>query len=338
MISVAVLGVSHWHLNLYLDPLRRIDDVRIVGVSDPRPEIARGIGQDLQCPWSTSSEEICHRSRPDFVFALGRHADMAETARFLIEEKIPFAMEKPCGLNLGEVRELDRLARVQGAFAAIPFVWRNSELLHHLRARIDDSAIDYLSLRWIAGPPSRYIRSGCDWMLDPAQSGGGCTINLSVHLIDLVRVIFGSSVELTAAVLSNRAYGLPIEDHSMLALRQGSRTALIETGYLYPAGHSTFDMRFSIKAKDSYAIATGPQTIEFSGPGERREIVKAWTTNVPHYPVFVADVLDRFKRGKWPLASMVEMAAALEIVDAAYQSSYPVPPPSLIPDRQESPT
>ena len=41
------------------------------------------------------------KERPDFVFALGKHCDMAGTAQFLLEEGISFAMEKPMGLNAG---------------------------------------------------------------------------------------------------------------------------------------------------------------------------------------------------------------------------------------------
>jgi predicted dehydrogenase len=316
---VAVIGASHWHLPLFLATLRELPDVELVGVSDGDAAVARRIGEELGCAWSGSYQELIADVGPDFVLALGSHAEMVGEADHLLDLGIPFAMEKPCGTTSKDVRRLAEKAERLGAFAAIPFVWRQSELLAAMRERFADSEIDYLSFRWIAGPPSRYTGFGCDWMLDPAQSGGGCTLNLSVHMIDLARVIFGPDVEVVAATMSNAAYGLPIEDYSLVTLRCGARTLHVETGYLLPGGHMNFDMRFSVKARNHYLIATGPESIEVITPDGEREHLRAHTTNVEHYPVFVRDVLRRFREGEPPLASLTDMAAAMDLVQDAYR-------------------
>lgn len=318
MTRVAVIGTSHWHLDLFLPTLLELEDVQVVGVSDPKSKVARRLGEELGCRWSDSYIELCDETRPDFVLALGTHAEMYAEASYLLDRGTGFAMEKPCGLNAAQVRHLAQRSAAQGVFAAVPLVWRQSELLSEMRKRFDDSDVDYMSLRWIAGPPSRYVDSDCAWMLDPRQSGGGCTVNLSVHLIDLARVVLGSDVQVATAVMSNSAYGLPVEDYSLVVLRSGERTVLVETGYLLPGTHSQFDMRFSIKARDSYLIATGPEDVEVIGPAGTREHVRVLTTNVPHYPVFVRDVLQRFRAGEAPLASLSDMAAVMDLVHDAY--------------------
>src|ERR1700737_3402032 len=94
---IAFIGVSHWHFRPFLDPMLAIPDVKLVGVSDANEQIARAEGERFGCKWSSDYREICRSARPDFVFALGRHCDMAEEATFLVGESIPFAMEKPCG-------------------------------------------------------------------------------------------------------------------------------------------------------------------------------------------------------------------------------------------------
>jgi predicted dehydrogenase len=324
-MRVAVIGVSHWHLDLYLPTLLELPDVELVGVSDRDASVARALGERLRCPWSDSDEQLYDDVRPDFVLALGSHAEMVGEADHLLDRGIPFAMEKPCGTDAEQVHRLARRAAAEGAFAAVPFVWRQSELLTAMRERFADDEIHYLSFRWIAGPPTRYLESGCGWMLDPKQSGGGCTINLSVHLFDLARVLFGPEVEVAAAVMSNAAHGLPVEDHSLVTLRSGARRFHVETGYLLPGPHSTFDMRFSIAARDRYLIATGPQDVEVIGADGGREHLRAHTTNVPHYPVFVRDVLRRVREGERPLASLTDMAAAMDLVQDAYALAGPLP-------------
>jgi predicted dehydrogenase len=318
-MRVAVIGASHWHLDLFLPTLLEMPDVELAGVADPDAAVAEKLGRQLGCAWSAHYEQLCDEVRPDFVLALGEHADMPAEAAYLIERGILFAMEKPCGTSSAQVHDLAGRAAAAGAFAAIPFVWRQSELLALMREHFADDELDYLSFRWIAGPPTRYVESGCGWMLDPARSGGGCTINLSVHMIDLARVLFGDDLQVAGAVMANTAYGLPVEDYSLVTLRSGGRLLTVETGYLMPAAHSTFDMRFSVKAGDRYLMATGPQDVEIVAPDGQREHVRAHTTNVPHYPVFVRDVLRRVRAGEPPLASLTDMAAAMDLVQEAYR-------------------
>jgi predicted dehydrogenase len=323
MIRTAVTGCSHWHLDLYLEPLLRSKGAEVVAVSDPDAACADAVATRVGCAAFTDHRELCARARPDLVVALGRHCDMAGVARFLLEEGVPFAMEKPCGLDAAEVGALARLAAGRGSFAAVPFVWRQSELMDVLREVLAGDRLTNLALRWIAGPPDRYLRAGCAWMLDPALSGGGCTINLSVHLVDLLRFLTGEGVELTSAAMSNDAHGFPVEDHSVLTLRSGSATCLAETGYLYPGPTSVFDLRFSFRADEHYVIALGPEQVEVSQRDGSREVRHALTTNVPHYPVFVDDLLRRLQADQPPAAGLDDMTAVMEVVDRAYAIARP---------------
>jgi predicted dehydrogenase len=319
MLRAAVIGASHWHLDLFLPTLLEQPDDPLVGVADGDASVAEGLGKRLDCAWSSDYRRLCDQAEPDFVLALGAHDQMAVEAEFLIERGVPFVMEKPCGTNAAQAHRLAARASQAGVFAAVPFVWRQSELLALMRERFADDEIDYLSFRWIAGPPGRYLDSGCGWMLDPARSGGGCTINLSVHLFDLARVLLGGDVAVAAATMSNAAYRLAVEDYSVVALGSGARRFLVETGYLLPGPHSNFDMRFSVKAGEHYLIATGPTEVEIVGPDGEREHVRAHTTNVPHYPVFLRDALRRVRAGEPPLASLHDMAAVLDLVEDAYR-------------------
>lgn len=325
MIRTAIIGCSHWHLDLYLQPLLDSPAAKVVAVGDPDIARAREVGERAGCDAFGDYRELCGRVEPDFVVALGRHCDMPAEAAFLIDEGIPFTMEKPCGVNAAQVEGLAAAARRRSAFAAIPFVWRQSGLYHLLEERLAGDRLTNLSMRWIAGNPNRYLEAGCGWMLDPALSGGGCTINLSVHFVDLFRHLAGAEPDLVAAVMSNSAHGYEVEDYSLLAMRSGSMTCIAETGYLYPAPSSVFDMRFSIRADRHYLVATGPDHVELSFPDGRREALDVFTTNVHHYPVFIADVLDRVRNGSEPLAGLDDMAAVMRVVERAYGMARPAP-------------
>ncbi len=86
-MRVVFIGVSHWHLMLYLKPALEIPGVEIVGVSDPNSVVAQAAAERARCKAWVDYREMCGATRPDSAFALGRYCDMAELARFLIEHR-----------------------------------------------------------------------------------------------------------------------------------------------------------------------------------------------------------------------------------------------------------
>jgi predicted dehydrogenase len=317
-MRIAFIGASHWHLPLYLEPLLDYPGVEIVGVSDPAPARTAALAAKLNCPGDADFRALCRRVRPDFVFALGRHIDMPEQAEFLIAEGIPFALEKPCGLDELQVARIARAAAAKGAFAAVPLVFRHGDFHDRLRAMSRDGGIQYMSYRFIAGFPERYRQAGCDWMLEKRLAGGGCTINLAVHFLDLCVTLMGDGVAVTRAQIASKAWGHEVEDYSALTLETPDGLCTVETGYLYPAPTSNFDLHYAVRSPKQYLVAHDDRSVEVVELDGRREMIASLTTNVPHYRSFVFDVLDRVKAGKPPLASLDDMVPVMRLVDQCY--------------------
>jgi len=251
------------------------------------------------------------------------HSDMPALADFLIEAGIPFAIEKPVGVDEAEVARL--AAKAGDHFVAVPFVFRYSGFFKTLSEIAATETVHYAGFRFIAGPPSRYIQAGCEWMLNPARSGGGSGINLGVHFLDMCRLLWQDAPpQVASALTSNSAAGTAVEDHSLIALRSGARTCLIETGYLYPAPVGVFDMHFSVRTDSHYIVASRPDEIEISDIRGNRRTVAATTTNMPHYPTFVSDTLARLRAGERPVAGLADMRAVMHLVDQAYRLSGPL--------------
>lgn len=327
-MKIVFIGASHWHLDLYLLPLLDLSGVELAGIADPDEGAVARLTQRLGCPGDTDYRALCRRLRPDFVFALGRHADMPEQARFLIEEGIPFALEKPCGLSAADVEPIAGLAARAGAFAAVPLVFRNGDFARHLETLKEEGDLSYASFRFIAGFPARYRQAGCGWMLDPSRSGGGCTINLAVHFFDLALRLLGPDVRVLNATMANHAWRERVEDYSVVTFERAGALCVVETGYLYPAPTSNFDMHYALRSPRTYTIAHDTQTVEsLANDGTSRQW-PSLTTNVPHYRTFVGDVLRRVREGHPPLASLSDMVPIMRLMDEAYAraSTHPLLP------------
>jgi predicted dehydrogenase len=191
-----------------------------------------------------------------------------------------------------------------------------------LRDLTADDPATVARFSFISGPPARYRQLGCDWMLDPARSGGGCTINLAGHLIDLFRIFTASEPTVHSALMSNLSWHEPIEDYSAIALRSEQATGLIETGYGFPAELGRFDQLFSLRTGRAYVVVRSDDIIEITDAGTFKvEVLHTPTGNFRWYGEFVVASLDRFERGLPPVADLDDLLAAMLVIDAAYVAS-----------------
>ena len=206
---------------------------------------------------------MCAQLKPDFAFALGRHCDMADEARFLIAERIPFAMEKPCAVTAADAHDIAARAAQAGVFAAVPFVIRYSPLIDTIREVAAGEALQYVVFKFVGGMVDRYHEQRVEWMLHRATAGGGPLLNLGVHFLDLCRVLLpDTKLHVVGAAMSNHFAHLDIEDHAVVLMRGGGATCMVETGYLYPAPNSVFDLHYSIRTEGHYFAARDNQTLE----------------------------------------------------------------------------
>jgi predicted dehydrogenase len=323
-MRIVLIGVSHWHTPFYANPVLEMKDAAIVGVHDPDATRAQPLAVRAKCPVFTDYREMCAKVKPDFAFVLGRHIDMADEARFLIDARIPFAIEKPCAYNAAEARDIAQRAQAAGVFAAVPLVVRYSPVIQTIREIAAGEQIQYLSFKFIGGMVDRYYEQKVEWVIDRAQSGGGPMLNLGIHFVDLCRVLLnGAELKVTGAMMSNRAWGLTIEDHAVMLMQGGGASCMVESGYLYPAPNSVFDMHYSIRTEKHYFAARDKDTLEIVTNDRKSTTRQIKLTNSPFYPEFTRDTLQRFRDGRPPIADLADNAAAVGLIEAAYVMAPP---------------
>ena len=321
-MRIVLIGVSHWHTPFYSDPVLGMKDATIVGVSDPDAGRAAPLAAQAKCPVFSDYREMCATLQPDFAFALGRHRDMAEEGRFLIESRIPFAMEKPCAVNAAEAHDIARRAAAARVFAAVPLVMRYCPLIETIREVAAGEGIQYLSFKFVGGMVDRYHQQKVEWVIDRASSGGGPLLNLGIHHVDLCRVLLGNAdLAVTGAMMSNRTAGLSIEDHAIMLMQGGGASCMVETGYLYPAPNSVFDMHYSIRTDGHYFTAHDNSTLEIVTNDRQRTTRAMKLTNAFFYTEFTHDTLRRVRDGRPPIADLADNAAAVALIEAAYAMS-----------------
>lgn len=317
-LKIAFLGVSHWHVPLYFPALSK---GMVKAVSDPNENIAKKFANQLECKCYTDWKILLDEVKPDFVFAFAPHNEMKAMALDLISRKIPFAIEKPMGVNSNETAEVVEVADKNNAFCAIPFVWRYSDTVKSLKESILKTKIIHMNYRFIAGPPSRYLESS-KWMLSSKTAGGGCMTNLGVHFIDMALYLTGSK---SAKVLSsiyqyNKDYDIEIYASSLLKMDNGASLTL-ETGYAYPMDEKEKrENHWCIVTEDGYYTLTN-NCLEAREFGKEVLRIPLNTDSDVYYPKFVEATLDDYINGRRPRASLHEMLIVRRILDRMNEAS-----------------
>lgn len=318
-MRVAFVGASHWHAPFYLEPVARSSECMIVGVADPDDRAANDLAREYSTRAFVDYRAMSELTEPDLVFVLGRHVDMAAEARFLIEARIPLVIEKPCGVTVAEIEDLEQRARRAGVFAAVPFAYRYSHFCRLVRDRSPGAELTYGMFRQVPGPVRRYREWNVPWNLDRSLAGGGCTLNLSIHFFDLVRVLAPSaSWAVSAATMSNELSGTGVEDFSAVTLESGGRRATVETGYFFPTSEGETLLSANMGG-DYYRWDGSSRTIVVTGDDGRSDSFPAGSSQVEYYQTFVADVLARLSRKEPPEAGLAEMVEAAKMAERAYR-------------------
>jgi len=229
VIRVAAIGMSHWHSlydSAYLRHLAAMSDVQIVGIHDDSQEIASHRANEIGggIPTFTTYQQMLSTIKPDFVLALGRHDTMAAIAHCLLENRIPFIMEKPMSFHAQQLRGVVEKAEAVNGFAAVPLGQRYLPVIQYAKQFIADGTygpLCHFYARLNRPTSARYPAWRAPWMLNPKISNGGCLRNLGVHALDCFVYLTGEGqdIEVTGAQLSWSTHQMPVEDYASVLIR-----------------------------------------------------------------------------------------------------------------------
>jgi predicted dehydrogenase len=321
-IRIAAIEVSHWHaLNdaAYLRHLAAMPDVKLIAIQDSDAGlVARRAAEVGKPPTFTDYRKMLAVTRPDFVVALGRHRQMAAIAHDLLDQRYPFLMEKPMGINAREVEVVAAKAAQLNAFVAVPLAQRYGPFATRARELIVGERFGPLShiyVRINRPGPARYEAWDCAWMLNPAEAGGGCLRNLGPHGLDMFLHLTGEPAKVTAAQLSWRAHERPVEDYASVMLRSASGIlGTVEVGNVFPRNGT--DGEWKIAGRD--AILTMKDGTMKLATAKGDETLPGADVTTPYF-IALRDVLDHWKRGAPPPISVHDWLRSAQLIDEAYE-------------------
>ncbi len=212
-----------------------------VAVADPAGAAASAAASAAEgCAAVPSLDALLERDLDGVVIATpsALHAEQAVRA---LERGVAVFCQKPLGRTAAEARRVVDAARAADRLLGVDLSYRHVAGVDELRRLVQEGALG----RIFAVNLVFHNAYGPDkpWFYDARLSGGGCLIDLGIHLLDLALWVLGFPEirEVTAAL---RAAGLPalargegVEDYAAAQLGlEGGATVQLACSWRLPAG------------------------------------------------------------------------------------------------------
>ncbi|HEV7415357.1 MAG TPA: Gfo/Idh/MocA family oxidoreductase, partial [Tianweitania sediminis] len=179
---VGFLGVG-WIGRHRMQGILETGAVEIIAVADPSAEMAAQAAALVpQAVVGATIEDVLGQDLDGLVIATpsAQHASQAIQA---LERGVAVFCQKPLGRSAMEVQQVVEAARAADRLLGVDFSYRHTAGIQAIRSLVQAGelgairAID-LTFHNAYGPDK-------PWFYDRALSGGGCLMDLGVHLIDL---------------------------------------------------------------------------------------------------------------------------------------------------------
>ena len=175
------LGVG-WIGRNRLEAVVRSGLAEVIGIADAVPENALAASAAAGCPAVESLEQLLDLE-PDGLVIATPSALHAQQALEAVDRGVTVFCQKPLGRTAAETAAVVEAARRADRLLAVDLSYRFVEGARRIRALVQAGELGEV----YAADLVFHNAYGPDkpWFYDPALSGGGCVIDLGIHLVDL---------------------------------------------------------------------------------------------------------------------------------------------------------
>ena len=192
-------------------------DAMLVAVMGTSEERTKAVAEKYNVRWYLNEQELLDDKGVQAVYvATPTYLHVQQTIRALRAGKHVLC-EKPMAMSLSEAEQMIAEAEKYNRKLAIGYMMRFHAWHQKLKQMIDAGELGTLVMGR-AQLTCWYPRIEGAWRQDPALGGGGALTDMGSHCIDLLEMLFGRTLEITAFV-DTIVQDYPVEDSSVMLLR-----------------------------------------------------------------------------------------------------------------------
>jgi polar amino acid transport system substrate-binding protein len=308
-LGVAFIGAGNYAKAVLLPALASLPEARRVSlVTATGPSARRSAERFGYARCGTDPELVFDDPDVDVVFVATRHDSHADLAVRALRAGKAVWLEKPVGLDLGQVERVADAVVQTGGFLTVGYNRRFSCHARALRA-LFERRLGPMSIRYAvaAGMPPRG-----SWLSDPAESGGR-VIGEVCHFVDMCHYLVGSPATTVYARALARD---PRVDDSLVALLGFSDGSSAVIEYLAHTSRKLPKERFEVSADDRTAQCDNYRVTRID-PGE---VVRSVGQDKGQFTA-ISEMLEAVRHGRPSPLTVFEIVAVSRATFAMLESA-----------------
>jgi UDP-N-acetylglucosamine 3-dehydrogenase len=228
MIRLGVIGLDHPHATgNHFPALEYIQDrVRVAAIAHPDLEKARPWLDLFQAKYFSDRTSLLADPEIDAVLITSRNCDHAADAIAAAGAGKDIFCDKPIATSVTDARAIAKAVAAKKVRFMTTFPVRFNTSVRQVKQAIDAGELGEIKAIMATNHGCMYEPGEPAWVRDPKQNGGGCLIDHTVHIADIIRWLTGAEFAVVKAETS-RAFR-PIEAEDMAVMH-----GRMENGTLY---------------------------------------------------------------------------------------------------------
>jgi len=317
MAKIGIMSFAHMHAYSYAACINDLPQTKLVAVWDDDPARGRAVAKQFNTHYIKELDKFLGLEMEGVIVASenARHREMVEKAAHAHKWIL---CEKPLAPNVDDAKAIVNACRKARVGLGTAFPCRYAQPLIELKRLIDAGELG--DIYAISCTNNGQFPGG--WFAEPALSGGGATMDHTVHVVDLLRWMLGR--EFTRVYCENGALlhpGIKTDDVGSLHLEmEGGIQVSQIASWNRPKSFPTWgDVTLEIIAQKGVArVDAFNQKVSVYNDGVMRAEWAFWGGN-PDMGL-IADFAEAIDEPREPTVTGVDGLRAVEVTVAAYRS------------------
>jgi len=318
-VRVGFLGVAHMHSVSYAQNLLAMAGVEVVGMWDRSPELAAKWASRLAVPHFASAEALLAAGLDAAVVCSENiyHRSLVEQAAGRVEAIL---CEKPIATTVADAQAMIDVCAQTGTKLQIAFPVRFSPVMQELKRILDSGQLGQI----YSAKCTNHGSMPGGWFTDRQLAGGSAVIDHTVHVIDVLRWLWGAEVTEVYAEIGDSLLhpGLGIDDAGLLSFRLSNGVyGTLDTSWSRPKSYPTWgDVKIEVLGeKGLVRVDAFNQHVAVSSDKTGKTSWAGWGSNID--AGLVADFVGMIREDRQPSITGYDGLKALEVALAAYESA-----------------
>lgn len=318
-VRIGMLSFAHLHATSYARCLNQLPGVSLAGIYDDDPQRGQEMAQRFGTRYFSSAQSLLDESL-DGMIICSENAKHRQLTELVAGHTGYILCEKPIATTLEDGQAMIDVCKAAGVRLQIAFPVRFSPAVQRLKSQIGEGVLGKV----YSAKCTNHGSMPGSWFTDPQLAGGGAVIDHTVHVIDLLRWIWGVEITEVYAEIGDSLLhpGLGIDDAGMLSFRLSNGVyGTLDTSWSRPPSYPTWgDVKLEILGEMGWiAVDAFQQNLAISADDWGKTSWVHWGSNMDLG--LIRDFVDSIRHGREPSISGEDGLKALEVALAAYESA-----------------